>query len=123
MVSLRLQVQGYIELERYEQLRQIAARDFDVFSGYALERYFHWKFVETTSYVRMGAWWNRKGAAEIDLVCEDEQDGEIAFYEVKRDPKRYDRESLVEKVSAFFEKNPGKRDMKRTIGLLSLQDM
>ncbi len=114
---------GYIELERYDQLRQIAARDFDVFSGYALERYFHWKFVETTSYVRMGAWWNRKGAAEIDLVCEDEQGGEIAFYEIKRDPKRYDRESLVEKVSSFFEKNPGKRDLKRTIGLLSLQDM
>ena len=32
---------GYLELERYEQLRQIAMRDFDVFSGYALERCFH----------------------------------------------------------------------------------
>ncbi|MBQ3749630.1 MAG: hypothetical protein II863_19635 [Kiritimatiellae bacterium] len=50
-----------------------------MFSGYALERYFHWKFTETTAYAKMGAWWDRKGDEEIDLVCEDELGGEIAF--------------------------------------------
>ena len=114
---------GYLELERYEQLRQIAMRDFDVFSGYALERYFHWKFAETTSFVHMGAWWNRKGDEEIDIVCEDELGGEIAFYEVKRDPDRFDRKKLEAKVAAFFEKHPSKRGLKRTLGLLSLDDM
>ena len=114
---------GYIELERYDQLRQIALRDFDVFSGYALERYFHWKFAETTSYVNMGAWWDRKGSEEIDLVCEDELGGEMAFYEVKRDPRRYSKEKLLVKVEAFLAKNPSKRQLRHTIGLLSLADM
>ena len=114
---------GYIELERYDQLRQIALRDFDVFSGYALERYFHWKFAETTSYVNMGAWWDRKGSEEIDLVCEDELGGEMAFYEVKRDPRRYSKEKLLVKVQAFLAKNPSKRQLRHTVGLLSLADM
>ena len=114
---------GYIELERYEQLREIALRDFDVFSGYALERYFHWKFTETTTYGKMGAWWDRKGSEEIDLVCEDELGGEIAFYEVKRDPERYSEAKLTAKIERFFEKNPEKRKLRQKAGLLSLSDM
>jgi hypothetical protein len=114
---------GYLELERYDQLRQMAMRDFDVFSEYALERYFHWKFAETTSFVHMGAWWDRKGSEEIDLVCEDELGGEIAFYEVKRDPTRFDSGKLAAKVEAFFAKHPEKRELKKTLGLLSLNDM
>ena len=114
---------GYIELERYDQLREIALRDFDVFSGYALERYFHWKFTETTAYAKMGAWWDRKGDEEIDLVCEDELGGEIAFYDVKRDPKRFSDSKLQAKIAAFFSKNPEKRNLRHTSGLLSLSDM
>lgn len=114
---------GYIELERYDQLREIALRDFDVFSGYALERYFHWKFMETTAYGKMGAWWDRKGTEEIDLVCEDELGGEIAFYEVKRDPERFSDAKLQAKIEAFFRKNPEKRNLKHKSGLLSLADM
>ena len=98
-------------------------RDFDAFSGYALERYFQWKFTETTSYVNMGAWWDRKGSEEIDLVCEDELGGEMAFYAVKRDPRRYSKEKLLVKVEAFLAKNPGKRQLRHTVGLLSLVDM
>lgn len=41
-----------IELGRYEALRELVAHDFDTFSGFALERYFYWKFVEDTSYTR-----------------------------------------------------------------------
>lgn len=114
---------GLIEMERYEQLRGIASRDFDVFSGYALERYFLWKFVEETSYTAMGAWWNRKGEEEIDLVCEDETNGRIDFYEVKRDARRFDRDRLVAKVEAFFRKHPQKLGLAHELRGLSLADM
>ena len=115
---------GYLnELGRRDRMLEIAERDFDVFSGYALERYFHWKFAETTSFVHMGAWWDRKGAEEIDLVCEDELGGELAFYEVKRDPTRFDSGKLASKVEAFFAKHPEKLGLKRTVGMLSLNDL
>ena len=114
---------NFMELERYEQMREIAARDFDVFSGYALERYFHWKFVEDTTYTRMGAWWNRKGEDEIDLVCEDEVSGRLDFFEVKRNPTRFDAEKLKGKVAAFFRKHPDKETFLHEIRGLSMEEM
>lgn len=114
---------GLLELERYDQLRQIAARDFDVFSGYALERFFYWKFAEDATYTKMGAWWNRKGEEEIDLVCEDELNGTIDFFEIKRDVRRFDRDRLQQKIEAFYEKHPEKKSMKSVARGLSLTDM
>ena len=114
---------GLLELERVEQVREIAERDFEVFSGYALERYFLWKFVEEKTYTTMGAWWNRKGEKEIDLVCEDEVAGVIDFYEVKRDASRFSATVLAEKVARFLEKNPQKRLFRQTQSCLSLRDI
>ena len=56
-------------------------------------------------------------------MCEDELGGEIAFYEVKRDPKRFSDSKLQAKIAAFFSKNPEKRNLRHTSGLLSLSDM
>ena len=92
-------------------------------ADYLSKRYFHWKFAETTSYAKMGAWWDRKGAEEIDLACEDELGGEIAFYEVKRDPERFSDAKLQARIEAFFGKNPEKRNLMHKSGLLSLADM
>ena len=114
---------GLIELERYEMLREVVARDFDVFSGYALERYFLWKFAEDSSYSLMGSWWNRRGEEEIDLVCENGLDGTLDFYEVKRDVARFDRGKLEEKVAAFFIKHPTKRSARHVVAGLSMADM
>lgn len=114
---------GLLELERYDQLRQIVVRDFDAFSGYALERFFYWKFAEETTYTKMGAWWNRKGEEEIDLVCEDELNGTIDFYEIKHDIRRFDKNRLQQKIDAFYEKHPEKKSMHAVAMGLSLMDM
>ncbi len=42
-----------IELKRTDALRDIVHRDFSVFAGYALERYFLWKFTEEADYRRI----------------------------------------------------------------------
>ena len=47
----------------------------------------------------------------------------MAFYEVKRDPARFDSGKLASKVAAFFAKHPEKLGLKRTTGVLSLNDM
>ena len=112
-----------MELDRYEQMLQIATRDFDVFSGYSLERYFQWKFAESTTYTRMGSWWDRKGENEIDLVCEDEIGNRLDIYEIKRDGSRIARGKLEEKAEAFFRKNPQLRERQLSFRGLSLEDM
>ena len=111
------------ELGRRDRMLDVARRDFDTFSGYALERYFAAKLVEEKRCTRIGGWWDRKGENEIDIVCEDEVSESLGFYEVKVDPSRFDPVRLGEKVAAFFAKNPEKRGLKHTMGLLSLDDM
>ena len=115
--------QDMVELGRFKELRALADRDIDVFSGYALERYFAWKFAEETTYTRIGGWWDRKGENEIDLVCEDELARRLDFYEVKRDPARLDLRALQAKTEAFFAKNPERRALEGECRGLSLADM
>lgn len=115
--------QSMITLNRHEQLQELVDRDFRVFCGYALERYFHWKMVCESTCTNMGGWWDRKGENEIDLICEDELKGTIDFYEIKTDETRFDRGQLKVKAEAFLEKHPEKRSLRqRHIGL-SLKDM
>ena len=111
------------ELGRRDRMLDVARRDFDTFSGYALERYFAAKLVEEKRCTRIGGWWDRKGENEIDIVYEDEVSESLGFYEVKVDSTRFDFVRLGEKVASFFAKNPGKRGLNQTMGLLSLADM
>ena len=111
------------ELGRRDRMREIAERDFDSFSGYALERYFTAKLAEERRCTRIGGWWDRKGENEIDIVSEDEVAGTLGFFEVKVDSSRFDSALLEEKVMAFLAKNPEKQSIARTIGCLSIDDM
>ena len=115
--------QYLIELGRYEELRALVDRDFHVFAGYALERYFTWKTIEDTRCTRLGGWWDRKGENEIDLVIEDEFAGTLDFREIKIDPARFNAASLDAKVTTFLAKNPTKKSLRQTRGCLSLNDM
>ena len=112
-----------IEVKMFDELRGIVERDYDVFSGIALEGYFAAKFIEERKYSRLGGWWNRKGEQEIDLVCENEFTNELAFYEIKRDKRRIDISLLKDKVRAFLEKNPSLRERVQKSCGLSIDDM
>ena len=112
-----------MELGRFEQLQQLVARDFSVFSGFALERYFHWKFVDESTYTKMDSWWDRRGENEIDLVCEDELANRLDFCEIKHDVRRFDEGVLRRKAEAFFAANPQKRIRRVAYRGLSLKDM
>ena len=79
--------------------------------------------MEEKSYSQMGAWWDRKGENEIDLVCKDEFAEIIDFYEIKRDPSRIDLGKLKLKAERFFEKQPELRSLAVNYRALSLSDM
>lgn len=111
------------EVKMFDELRNIVERDYDVFSGRALEGYFRSKFIEERRYSRIGGWWDRKGENEIDLVCENEFSDIIDLYEVKRDSRRIGIGLLKKKGEAFFAKNPHLATRKRTFAGLSIEDM
>ena len=112
-----------IELKRLDVLADILRRDYETFSGFALEGYFREKFIEGRRYTKIGSWWDRKGENEIDLICEDEQHNRLDLFEVKRDPSRIDLNALEKKAEALLRKNPELNSRKITFGGLSLEDL
>ena len=112
-----------VEVKMFDELRGIVGRDYDVFSGKALEGYFRSKFIEERKYSRLGGWWDRKGENEIDLVCENEFCDVLDFFEVKRDERRMDMAALERKSLAFFAKNPQLKSRKVRFAGLSIGDM
>ncbi len=115
--------QYLIQVRMFDELMDLVSRDYEVFSGIALERYFHEKFIEEHSYSRLDGWWDRKGENEIDLVGDNEFKETLDFYEIKRDSRRIDLNSLQRKADAFFKKNPGLQSRRISFGGLSLADM
>ena len=118
-----LKYQHLLAQKQFEAVRTVVDRDFDVFAGRALERYFKMKFLEEGRYTRIGGWWDRKGENEIDLVCENELTGALDFYEVKTTAARFSRGDLEAKVASFFAKNPDLRPGDHRLSCLSLDDM
>ena len=115
--------QYLIQVRMFDELRSVVDRDYEVFSGSALEGYFREKFIEEHAYSRIGGWWDRRGENEIDLVCENEFTNGLDFYEVKRESRRFDEQVLRGKVDSFLKKNPAKTERNGRMTGLSLDDM
>lgn len=113
--------QDHVELRRFDDLKAILRRDFGTVAGFALERYFVWKFTEESHCVKMGGWWDGKGENEIDLVCS--KGSRIDFFEVKRDTRRISLPQLKRKTEVFLAKNPHLRGGGYRCRALSLKDM
>ena len=115
---------GYLlEIKGYDRLREIIRRDYDVFSGFALERYFRELFIESGKWTRLGSWWDRKGENEIDLLSENELEGTYAVCEVKRDRARIDLERVKAKFDAFVKSSGKWKRVKPQFLALSVEDM
>lgn len=111
------------DIKAFRQLQDIVKRDYDAFSGFALENYFRAKFVEAGTFTRLGSWWDRKGENEIDLIAENELDKSVVFIEIKRQASRYDEAALTAKIDAFLRTTGKFKNYRRTVKGLSLADM
>lgn len=112
-----------LQIKGYDKLRAIIERDYNAFSGVALERYFREKFTESGNWTRIGNWWDRKGENEIDLIAENELDGTLCIAEIKRDKDRIDLDGLREKFKRFTEATGKWRRASPRFEALSLDDM
>lgn len=115
--------QAYVENSALGQLARIIERDYDVFSGFALERYFEQKLRESGRYTHIGKYWDRKGEHEIDLIAVNEIDRMVEVYEIKKDARRYSEAQLQAKVEVLLKECKELSGMQITLGALSLEDM
>ena len=111
-----------LEIRGNDRLRGIVERDWQVFSGFALERWHHEALVESGHFTRIGGWWDRNGENEIDLIAADEEARSVAFYEVKRSPKRYNLALLERKKDVFVKATDKFRGWKFSCAPLGLPE-
>lgn len=91
-----------IELEKYDLLREYLDKHYDLFSGFALEKYFRELVGEQPRVTQVGNWWDNKGENEIDLIALEELDKCAIIAEVKRNPRKYSETVLREKAKHLF---------------------
>ena len=93
--------QTLVELNNFEHLRHIISSDYATFSGFALEKWFRLKMMESHQYSDIGSWWERKKgkeANEIDIVALTTDNNKAIVAEVKRLRRNYDHKLFMEKV-------------------------
>ena len=115
--------QSLIELRAYGRLQDFIFRDYQTFSGKALEDYFRHKFAESGKYTKIGNWWDRKGLNEIDLVAIDDLTKTISFCEVKRNGGKIDLGKLSRKAEAFHQATGTYSDYRAEYLALPMADM
>lgn len=109
-----------IEIENYEFVKDIIRRDFSMYSGKFLEKYFIEKLELEKNYSQLGTYWEKSNQNEIDIVALNELEKNVLIAEVKLNAKKIDIGFLEEK-SKKLEKNFKKYKI-QYIGY-SLEDM
>ena len=124
------QNRSYIELQNFDDLRQLAKADYPTYSGRVLEKYFKQKLAETGGYKEIGSWWETKSSIgkqrinsyEIDIVALKSSGRKALIAEVKRNPENnYNHTVFMEKVEHLKQKEMAKYDIE--IQVLGLKDM
>ena len=112
-----------VEINAFGPLKDIIRRDYNAFSGKALEGYFREVLIERGKYTRISSWWDRKGENEIDLIAENELEKRADFFEVKRQASKFDPKLLDGKIKAFLLATGRFKNHKISSSGLSMADM
>ena len=93
-----------IEIAQFEMLKQIIERDYATFSGKILERFFREKMIEQGCFTQIGAFWDKTGQNEIDLIALNEVEKTALIAEIKRNEKHIRYNALKEKAACMMAK-------------------
>lgn len=100
---------GAVETESFDFLKDIFARDYQVFSGIILERYFTEKIRSEMNLSLIGSYWESGNKNEIDIVAVNDYDKRVLIAEVKRNMKKINLKLLSEKSQNLIKNFDGYR--------------
>jgi AAA+ ATPase superfamily predicted ATPase len=109
-----------IEIGNYDYVKQIVRRDYNVFSGLILEKYFTNKLIESHLYSNVGGYWDKNNENEIDIIAVNDLEKHILIAEVKRNKNKIDINKLKSKAISIEEKF---NDYEIEYSSLSIEDM
>ena len=86
-----------VESGNTDYIKQIIERDYEVYSGKVLEKYFIEQYRQSKKYNLIGTSWDRNSQNEIDIIAVNELEKSVIFVEVKRNPQKIDLFKLQKK--------------------------
>jgi len=95
--------QSAVEIGNFGYLRSIVERDYPMYSGRMLERYFTEKLVNQQRYSAIGTWWEKGNQNELDIVAVDDFNKVVLFAEVKRRKENISMSVLQEKAGNLLQ--------------------
>lgn len=100
-------VEAQIELQKWPDLIGQTAAALPAYLGRSLEDWYRRRFLEFAGLSPVGAWWDRRGENEVDLIALDKSGKRIIFAEVKTRASKLDEAKLRQKAKAFFDAHGG----------------
>lgn len=95
-----------IEIENFQYVKSVVRRDYSVYSGPLLEKYFREKLKLSGRYSMIGHYWEKGNKNEIDIVALNEAEKKMLIAEVKRNKEKIDLKALAAKAQKLILKNP-----------------
>lgn len=95
-----------VEIGNLEYVREIVERDYDVYSGIVLEKYFRAMMIDSKQFSDIQGYWNNKGENEIDIVAVNDYEKQLLFCEVKRNKHKISLPLLEKKAIDIVKKYP-----------------
>lgn len=96
-----------VEAGNLNYIKEIVQRDYAVYSGKILEKYFMAKLKSLKQYDLIGTYWERGNLNEIDIVAVNDAEKKVLFAEVKRNPQKINIDRLKEKSEKLKPKFKG----------------
>lgn len=90
-----------VEAGNFTYIKDIVRRDYPVYAGKILERFYRTLFAETGRYNRIGSYWDRSHQNEVDLVAVNDMKKEMVVAEVKLDPAKIDLSDLRRRAAGL----------------------
>ncbi len=106
-------IEAQIELQQWPGLIQRTTQALPTYLGRSLEDWYRQRFLELSGLSPVGAWWDRRGENEIDLIALDENRKRIVFAEIKSQTSKLDEVKLRRKSEAFFDVHRDYRSWKQ----------
>lgn len=95
---------GTIEIGKLDYVKNIVLRDYTMYSGSILEKYFIEKMIVEDDFSVIGTYWEKSNLNEIDIVAINEYKKHIIIVEVKRQAENINSKELERKATSLLKK-------------------
>jgi hypothetical protein len=90
-----------IEIGNLKYVKEIVLRDYKVYSGRVLEKYFTDKMLAEENYSAIGTWWEKNNQNEIDIIALNETEKRLVIIDVKRKAENINIKELKQKAETL----------------------